>query len=201
MTPDSKMLKLACQCGYVRGVATEVAPNSGFRFICYCQDCQAFARFLERPDVLDRAGGTDIFHMPAGRVKLTAGTDAVRCLQFSSRVFRWYSDCCRTPIANTAGPRFPVIGLIHSFMSDGAEGRTRDEALGAPLCRIFEHSAVGPLPPNAPPPRSFGLVAVRLPTLLGWWLRGLGRPNPLFGDRRPLSPPHVFTPSERAALQ
>jgi hypothetical protein len=58
MTHDSKMLKLACQCGYVRGVATEVAPNSGFRFICYCQDCQAFARFLERPDVLDRAGGT-----------------------------------------------------------------------------------------------------------------------------------------------
>jgi hypothetical protein len=86
-------------------------------------------------------------------------------------------------------------------MSDGAEGRTRDEALGAPLCRIFEHSAVGPLPPNAPPPRSFGLVAVRLPTLLGWWLRGLGRPNPFFDDHRPLSPPHVFTPSERAALQ
>ena len=138
--------------------------------------------------------------MPAGRVKLTAGTDAVRCLQFSSRVFRWYSDCCRTPIANTAGPRFPVIGLIHSFMSHDADGRTRDEALGAPLCRIFEHSAVGPLPANAPPPRSFGLVAVRLPTLLGWWLRGLGRPNPFFDDFRPLSAPHVFTPSERAAL-
>jgi hypothetical protein len=198
---DPKTLPLGCQCGHVRGIATEVAPHSGFRFICYCKDCQAFARFLGRPDVLDRTGGTDIFHMPAGRVKLTAGTDAVRCLQFSSRVFRWYSDCCRTPIANTAGPRFPVIGLIHSFMSNSAEGRTRDEALGTPLCRIFEHSAVGPLPPNAPPPRSFGLVAVRLPTLLGWWLRGLGRPNPFFDDHRPLSPPRVFTPSERAALQ
>jgi hypothetical protein len=137
-------------------------------------------------------------------VKLTAGADAVRCLQFSSRVFRWYSECCRTPIANTAGPRFPVIGLIHSFMSHDAGARdagARDEMLGPPLCRIFEHSATGPLPPNAPPPRSLGLVAVRLPTLLGWWLRGLGRPNPFFDDHGPISAPRIFTPSERTALQ
>jgi hypothetical protein len=148
--------------------------------------------------VLDTAGGTDIFHMPAGRVKLTAGADAVRCLQFSSRVLRWHTDCCRTPIANTAGPRFPVIGLIHSFMSDDAG--TRDEVLGPLLCRIFDHSAVGPLPPNAPPPHSLGLVAVRVPTLLGWWLRGLGRPNPFFSDNGSLAVPRIFTPSERAAL-
>jgi hypothetical protein len=40
-----------------------------------------------------------------------------------------------------------------------------------------------------------------VPTLLGWWLRGLGRPNPFFDDHAPLSVPRVFTPSERAALQ
>jgi Family of unknown function (DUF6151) len=184
----------------VRGVASEVAPKSGFRFVCYCGDCQAFARFLERPDVLDTAGGTDIFHMPAGRVKLTAGTDAVRCLHLSGKVFRWYADCCRTPISNTAGPRFPVVGLIHSFMSLDTDGCSRDEVLGAPLCRIFEGSAVGPLPPNAPPPRSLGLVARRVPTLLGWWLRGLGRPSPFFDDHTnaPLSVPRVLTTSERA---
>ena len=62
-------------------------------------------------------GGTDIFQMPPGRVTLTAGTDAMQCLQLSSNVLRWYTDCCRTPIANTAAtPRFPVIGMIHSFM-------------------------------------------------------------------------------------
>ena len=71
-------LPLQCRCGRVRGVANEVSLSSGFRFICYCKDCQAFARFLERPDVVDPAGGTDIFQMPQGRVKLTTGTDAVR---------------------------------------------------------------------------------------------------------------------------
>jgi hypothetical protein len=52
------------------------------------------------------ASGTDIFHTPTGRVKLTAGTDAVRCLSFSGKVLRWYTDCCRTPIGNTAGAGF-----------------------------------------------------------------------------------------------
>jgi hypothetical protein len=59
-------------------VASKIAPSGGFRFVCYCQDCQAFARFLERPDVLDPAGGTDIFQMPPGRVKFIAGADTVR---------------------------------------------------------------------------------------------------------------------------
>ena len=202
MSLDPKDLPLRCRCGHVRGVANEVAPYTGFRFVCYCRDCQAFARFLERPDVLDAAAGTDIFQKPTGRVRLTAGTDAVRCLRFSSKVFRWYTDCCRTPIGNTAGPRFPIIGLIHSFMSHEAGGRSRDEVLGPPLCRIYERSAVGFLPPNAPAPSSLSVFALRASRILGWWLRGLGRPTPFFDDHAnaPTSVPRVLTPSERAAL-
>src|SRR5262249_42185184 len=102
MTLALRDIPLRCRCGHVRGVAKDVAPNEGFRFICYCTDCQAFARFLERPDQLDSAGGTDIFQMPIGRVKLTAGLDAIRCIKLSARVFRWYTECCRTPIGNSA---------------------------------------------------------------------------------------------------
>jgi hypothetical protein len=193
---------LRCRCGRVRGVASGVAPSAGLRFICYCGDCQAFSRFLDRPDVLDAAGGTDIFQMPIGRIKFTAGMDAVRCLHFSDKVFRWYADCCKTPIGNTAGPRFPVVGLIHCFMSHDADGRSRDQALGPPLCRIFERSATGPLPQNAPPPLSLRLIPLRMLTLLNWWLRGLGRPNPFFDEttNAPLSAPRAFTPDQRAAL-
>jgi hypothetical protein len=146
----------------VRGAALDVSPSTGFRFVCYCKDCQAFARFLERADVLDSAGGTDILQMPAGRVKLTAGTDSLRCLRLSSKVLRWYSDCCRTPMANTAaGPGFPVTAVIHSFMDHEADGRSRDELLGPPLCRIFERSAIGPLPYDAPAPATLGVFAAR----------------------------------------
>ena len=187
----------------MRGVASDVSPSTGFRVVCYCMDCQAFARFLERADVLDPAGGTDIFQMPPGRVKLTAGTDAMRCLRLSNKVLRWYSDCCRTPIANTAArPHFPVIGVVHSFMDHEAHGRSRDEVLGPPLCRIYERSAVGPLPPNAPDPPSLGVFTRRASRMLGWRVRGLGRPTPFFDDRTkaPRAVPRVLTRSERAAL-
>jgi hypothetical protein len=199
---------LRCRCGHVHGVASEASPSSGFRFLCYCKDCQAFARFLDRADVLDAAGGTDILQMPVGRLKLTAGADAVRCLRLSNKgVLRWYADCCRTPIANSAGPGFPVIGVIHSFMDHAftdalVDGATRDEMLGRQLCRIYEGSAVAPLPSNAPPPPSFGVFVRRASKIFRWWLRGLARPNPFFDERTkaPLSVPRVMTPSERAAL-
>ena len=196
-------LPLHCRCGHVRGTARELAPSSGFRFVCYCNDCQAFARLLGRPDVLDSAGGTDIFHMPAGRVTLTAGTDALRCISFSGKVLRWYAECCRTPLANTAsGSRFPIIALIHSFMDCDAAGYSRDGLLGPPLCRIYERSAIGPLPPDGPPPPSAGMFVRRAAKLLGWWMRGLGRPNPFFDDRTgaPVSGPRVMSPSERTTL-
>ena len=101
-------LSLSCRCGRVRGTASIAAPSAGFRLVCYCRDCQAFAHFLaqvpekgppafraghtppQEPDVLDRAGGTDIFQMPTGRLKLTAGTEAVRCLRLSGKgILRW----------------------------------------------------------------------------------------------------------------
>jgi hypothetical protein len=200
-------LRLRCRCGHVRGVASEISPSTGFRFVCYCKDCQAFARFLDRADVLDAAGGTDIVQLPPGRVQLTAGIDAVQSLRFSNKVFRWYAACCRTPIANTAfSPRFPIVGLIHSFISVEAERPSRNEILaeilGPPLCRIYQRSATGPLPAHAPAPASPGVFVLRAAKVLGWWMRGLAKPNPFFDDRTgaPLSLPRMLTPSERAAL-
>jgi len=189
-------LPLRCRCGHMRGLASHVSPSAGFRFVCYCMDCQAFARFLERTDVLDPAGGTDIFHIPPARLKLTTGTDALRCMGLSRTVLRWYSDCCRSPIANT-GPRFPVVGVIHSFMDHEADNRSRDEAIGPPLCRIYQRSAVGPLPANAPGPPSLGIFAHRASMVLGWWVRGLSRPTPFFDDRTeaPRATPRVLTPA------
>lgn len=187
----------------MRGVAHQLSPRSGFRLVCYCKDCQAFAHLLKRPDVLDEAGGTDIFQMAPGRVTLTSGADALRCLRFSNRVFRWYSDCCRTPIANTASTaRFPIAGLIHSFMGNETAGPFRNELLGPPLCRIHGGSAIAPLPPSGPPPVTLRLFFYRGAKVLGWWRRGLAQPTPFFDPRTkaPVSAPHLITASKPAAL-
>jgi hypothetical protein len=67
---------------------------------------------------------------------------------------------------------------------------------------MYERSAIGPLPPDAPPPPSFGVFVRRASRLVGWWLRGLGRPTPFFDDvtKAPLSAPKVLVLSVRAAL-
>jgi hypothetical protein len=187
---------LRCQCGQVRGVACQVSPVSGFRFICYCTDCQMFSRFLGRPDVLDAQGGTDIFQMPPARLAITAGADLLRCVRLSDQVLRWYAECCKTPIANTAArPGFPIAGVIHTFFD-----RPLD-VLGPPLCRLFDRSALAPLPATTPPPASMKHFARRASRLLGWWVRGLARPTPFFDERTqaPRATPHVITPGERAA--
>ena len=195
-------LPLRCRCGRVRGVATGMAPSAGFRVLCYCTDCQAFAGLLGRLDVLDAGGGTDIFQLPPRRLALTTGRDAVRCVRFGARgVHRWYAGCCRTPIGNTGGPRVPLIGVIHCFMGHGADGRSRDAVLGPPLCRIFARSARGPLPPGPAGPPSLAILGRRAAKMLGWWVRGLARPHPFFDAAgAPCAVPRILTASERAAL-
>lgn len=194
---------LRCTCGHVRAIAKGISPSTGLRFLCYCEDCQSFARFLNRTDVTDAAGGTDIFQMPLGYLKLIAGADALQCVRLTKNgAYRWYTGCCQTPIGNTFGPRVPMIGVIHNFMDFGAEGCLRDGALGPPLCRIFERSAKAPIPPNAPPAPSFRLSIRRISKLLIWWMRGLARPSPFFDAMTgvPACEPRVLTPSERSIL-
>ena len=154
-------------------------------------------RFLERPDVLDPAGGTDIFQMPPGRLRFDAGTEALRCVHLSAKVLRWYTDCCRTPVGNTAASaRFPIAAVIHAFMDHQAHGRSRDDALGPALCRIYERSAKGPLPSTTPPPPSLRIFGKRASLMLRWWMRGLTRPSPFFDERTgaPLHPPTSCCP-------
>ncbi len=197
-------VSLQCRCGNVRGVATDVSPTSGNRIVCYCDDCQAFANFLERDDILDVAGGTDIFQIAPSQVRITQGDAELRCVRLSVKgLFRWYTNCCRTPIGNTVGPRLPFVGVIHSFMDHTRDGHTPDEVLGKPLGYIHGRFAVGGLPPHAHPRTSFGLIVRIAGRLLGWWMMGKGVPSPFFDSKTngPRVEPRVLTQAERNALR
>lgn len=51
-------IPLRCECGTVTGFAE--TRGLSVHGACYCRDCQAFARFLGRPErMLDEAGGTE----------------------------------------------------------------------------------------------------------------------------------------------
>ena len=83
----------------MRGEALDASPKTGTRVVCYCDDCQAFAKFLERPDVLDAKGGTDIFQMASWRLRITQGAEELRCMHLVEKgMTRFYTACCRTPV-------------------------------------------------------------------------------------------------------
>ena len=195
-------IPLRCNCGRLRGVALGVAPRAGCRVVCYCDDCQAFARFLARPGITDEWGGTDIFQMAPSRVRITSGGDVLSCVRLSDKgMHRWYCGECKTPVGNTVSPRIPFVGLIHTFMDHESDGRARDDVLGKPLGYVQAKFAIG-TPPSPPRNSSLFRVMRRSARLLGkWWLTGAGSPSPFFDETRaPRAEPRILRPEERHAL-
>lgn len=194
-------IPLRCACGVIRGVAFDVTPGSGCRVVCYCDDCQAFARFLGRSDITDGWGGTDIFQMAPAKLRITSGAQSLNCVRLSDKgMHRWYCGQCMTPLGNTVSAGLPFVGLVHNFMDHSTLGRSRDEVLGQPLGHVQTKFALGSAAPRG---GSLFRVMARSARLLGkWWLIGGGKPSPFFDDRThaPRVKPRVLDPQERSAL-
>jgi hypothetical protein len=200
MTRD-RDLPLRCACGAVTGTALDVDPDRGNRLVCMCDDCQAYARWLDRVDaILDQNGGTDVFQLTPAQVQITAGHEHIRCVRLTEKgLMRWYAGCCNTPIANTlASPRLPFIGVPHTFMDHAADGRSRDQALGPVLARTQARFGKPPLPPDAYPRAPLGLILRSIRQLLRGFWAGAHRPSPLFDPAgQPIVTPTVISPAER----
>ena len=195
-------LPLRCRCGTVRAVAHGVTPDVGNHCVCFCNDCQAFAKFLGRAaDVLDANGGTDIFQLSQARLQFTQGVDRVACVRLSPKgLARWYASCCNTPIGNTlATPSLPFVGMIRAFVPEPAS-----DALGPIRGRGFRKSATGDkaaIPPDNDP--QWRMVLRMLGLALRWRLRGDHRRSPFFSAASGalLKAPRILTEAERAALR
>ena len=100
------LLPLRCRCGKVRG---EIDADRVYaRGVCYCKDCQAYARFLGGDGLTDDKGGTDILPMAPSGIAIAHGRQHLACMSLGPKgLLRWYARCCRTPLANT--PRDPKV--------------------------------------------------------------------------------------------
>ena len=194
-------LSLRCRCGAMRGRASRVSPDSGSHVVCYCDDCQAFARWLGSDGLVDSYGGTKIFQLSPAQVAINEGQSELRCVRLSANgLYRFYAACCRTHVGNALSSRVPFIGLSRAFMETSAGDPTIERLLG-PTSSILGRFAPGGLPPgaHARAPARLLLKSARL--LLGWWLRGKGKPSPLFDDEgAPRVEPEVLTLEARVPL-
>lgn len=196
----SQSLQLQCRCGGFRGVVTRVSPQLCNRVVCFCDDCQAYVRWLRRTDLLDRWGGTALSQMPPAHVQITQGADALRCVRLSEKgMHRWYAGCCRSPFGNTLGPGWPFIGLFEANLDPAISEEQRFARLG-PVTYVYGKFAVGEVPPQAEDTASLRTLANTARKMATWWLRGLAKPSPVFDGRKPRAIAEVLTSVERKEL-
>jgi hypothetical protein len=197
----SDQVELRCRCGEVRARVTNASPKTVNRVVCYCEDCQAFAHRLGRADLLDSHGGSDIVQIAPATLTFLQGQHRIVGLRLTPKgLFRWYANCCNTPVGNTLTPAIPFVGLVAPDFDHAMQ--QADEVFGPPRGAILGKYAIG-----TPPPGSTGL---NLPLLLraigkvlGWRLRGRAWPHPFFekGTDEPVYPVAVLSQQEREALR
>ena len=192
-------IELRCSCGEVRGTATDLSPRTVNRIVCYCNDCQAFAHQLKRTDLLDAKGGSDIVQMAPAALSFTQGQHRIVGLRLKPNgLYRWYANCCNTPVGNTLTPTIPFVGLL----APAFDKARWDEAVGAPSGAIFGKFAVGEPPPGSTG-RNLPLLLRAIGRLLGWRLRGRAWPHPFFSRETgtPVYAVTVLSKEQREALR
>ncbi len=190
---------IQCRCGQLRGLLTATRPSN--HCICYCTDCQAFARHLGAHDALDKQGGTEIIQAPAANLTFSQGVDTLACLRLTDTgMLRWYTTCCQTPIGNTlANWRVSFVGLIHTCLR--AEGQSLDTSFGPVTMRVSVKSAIG-----QEKPVSSGLldgIAKTIAMIVRARISGAYRRSPFFDPRNgtPVAHPKVLTSDELQAAK
>ena len=186
---------IRCNCGKLKGTLNHNANVN--RCVCYCLDCQAFARFLKREhEILDEEGGTSIIQTIPANVTFSEGIESLSCMRLTaSGLLRWYAACCNTPIGNTPPNLNPsFIGLIRNCLN--LDENSLDKAFGPVRMHVNTKSAIG-----QDKPKATGLLSGTL-RIIGMVLRarldGSYKQTPFFvlESNTPIVTPKVLSDQE-----
>ena len=177
-------IAIRCRCGQFEAEVTDISADGTNRVICYCESCRKFATTLDRQDVLEEGGGTDLVMVGAGQLRIVKGSEFLVPMRLTEKgPLRWYASCCDTPIGNTAGtPAVPFISLVRRGVD------LPEEPVGPVRAQLHRKSALAHV---APVGEGRGLAAVLLRfgrIVLAARGRGDHRRNPFFGpNRKPIA--------------
>jgi hypothetical protein len=188
---------LQCRCGKLQGYVSPTGVAA--RAVCYCKDCQAFARFLERSDeaVLNELGGTEIVATLPRYVHFTQGVEALLCMSLSDHgLLRWYTSCCNTAIGNTPRDfKTSYVGVIHSCLSQRAP--SLQDSFGPVRMVLNANSARGKVT-STPMSNVITLMKI-MKSVIAARMSGSYKNNPFFVEKSgaPINQPHVLSKAER----
>lgn len=192
-------MEIQCDCGKFRAKLTQFPKNTPGRLLCYCDDCQAFLHYLKRPDLLNENGGTEIIPAYPADINFIAGQEFVKCVRLHSKgMYRFYTSCCFTPIANT-DPTRPWAGINHRMYTT-KDATKLDRELGPIKASIMGKYAKGTPPVGTPEKFDFkGMVAV-LPFIIKGKVLGKAKNSPFFKNNAAIVEPKVLTAEERSKI-
>jgi hypothetical protein len=191
---------IRCHCGKLKGILNRNQAIN--RCMCYCADCQAFARFLNREhEILDEMGGTSIIQTLPANVSFTEGIEHLSCIRLTAKgMLRWYAACCNSAIGNTLPtPNLSFIGLIHTCLD--SDQTSLDKAFGPIQMYVNIQSAIGEYKP-----KSTGVLSGTL-RMLGMILKarldGRYKQTPFFvmESRTPIAVPKVLNDQELKSIK
>ena len=192
-------LRFECQCGSVAGHLRGGGPDKGDRYVCYCNDCRGFARYLGHQEILDSAGGTSVYQTRVGNLVIERGLGELACMNLTGKqTLRWFCKTCRMPLFNTTDSgRWPFLSMITASI-DPSE---RDRVLGPPRGSVFVKSATGS-DVVTPPISAFSMIRRVVGRLFADKFSRAGKIYALFDaeTHEPISPPHLLSEQERAQI-
>lgn len=192
-------MEIQCECGKFRAQLTQFPKNTPGRIVCYCRDCQAFLNYLKRTDLMDQNGGTEIIPAYPADLKIVEGQEQLKCLRLSPKgMFRFYSNCCQTPIANTDAQR-PWIG-VHRRMYTVLDATKPEKTLGEVKSRFMGQEAIGTPPKGTPLKFDFKTITTIMPYIFKGLILGKAKPSPFFKNGQAIVDPMVLTSEERLKI-
>ncbi|HEY0938952.1 MAG TPA: DUF6151 family protein [Steroidobacter sp.] len=195
-------MEIQCECGAFRAQLGNFPRNTPGRLACYCDDCQVFAQQLQRADLLDSAGGTEVIPVYPADLEIVAGREVLKCLRLSPNgLYRWYAGCCNTPLANVK-PGFPWVGLVHRVFTVEDSGYL-ERTFGAVRARVMGRYARGTAPSGTADKVDFKGFMAAFPFILKGLVTGKARPSPFFAEdgQTPIVSPIVLSLQERNAIR
>jgi hypothetical protein len=170
-------MQIQCECGQFKAEIKNFPKETPGRVGCYCDDCQMYAAYLNRTDILDSAGCTEIVPNYPLNISIIQGQDVLKCVRlYEKGMFRWSTTCCNTPIGNTR-PKHPWMGL-HAIVFNQKNKSDLGDTLGPIKSRVMGKFAKGAPAKGTPDNLDFKAIRTVMPFLLKGFLLGKSKSSP-----------------------
>ncbi len=185
-------MNISCDCRKFKARLLGFPKNSPGRLVCYCLACRTYLEKIDRADLLDEFGGTEIIPAYPNEIEITQGRDLLKCNWLTKNgTYRWTTTCCNSPIANTKGV-FPWAGIVHSAYTN--EDSAALEKFGKVRCRVFGRDAFANAPSNISNSIKLKDLLVVIPFVMKGKILRKGHNSPFLrsDNATPISRPEVL---------